>query len=209
VPADAVAELQTYMLRWGQGRLSELRPSMEALVRQTPTDDGWATALALAYTEEGLAPQAARTLASLVATGFDAITLTVEYLPKLAAVAATIAFVGDTNAADELYEVLLAYADRDCTNLEFAYFGSASHWLGVLAATLGRVGEAEERFDAALERHGALRSPVWTAMTQHALASTLAGAGADADRVGGLVRSALSTATALGMRGLEKRLCEL
>jgi len=120
----------------------------------------------------------------------------------LAAVASEL---NDRGSAARLYELLLPYADRvGIVGAGVTCWGSVSHYLGLLAWTLGRVAEASRHFGDATVLHERMGARPFLAWTQFAHARLLLGADAASRRSEAMVllTSALATARELGMEGL-------
>jgi hypothetical protein len=85
--------------------------------------------------------------------------------------------------------------------------GSAPRPLGLLATTMGRFDAAARHFEGALEMNARIRSPLWTAHTQHAYAQTLLRRAHPRDRETALtlLDRALATADQLGLTALADR----
>ena len=81
-------------------------------------------------------------------------------IPVYASVAC--AQLGDTRRAARLYEILEPQRDRLVTT-GAAWFGTTEHYLGMLAATLGRRGDADAHFTAAADTYESLRAKPWLA----------------------------------------------
>jgi hypothetical protein len=83
--------------------------------------------------------------------------------------------------------------------------------LGLSAATLGRVDDAERHFAGAIALHERVDAPVWLARTELAWAEMLSGerAPATAERARALADQALRRAVELGSAGVERRAREL
>ena len=207
-PAELTHQVQLFVLRWLQGRMGEIIPELEALLADDPSDDAWLSGLALLYAEQGRELETRQVVESLAAHGLANLARTPEWLPKMAALSHAVAFLGDATRAGELYALLLPYESRNCTILELAFFGSASHALGLLAATMGRPLEAERHLLGALNRHQRMGSSPWVAMTEHALARVLfqRGRPGDWERAEAMMRTATVRASSLGMSALESRL---
>jgi len=210
-PAEVAYEMQLFVVRLLQGRIGELVPTFEALVAAERSNDGWLIALALLYADEGRESDTRQLFEEIVDGGFENIRRNVEWLPKMATLATVCAFLGDADRAGRLYELLVPYEARNATILELAFFGSASHVLGLLAATMWRWRAAELHFQAAIERHERMQSPSWVALSKHALAKMLLERGdpGDQDRVAELTGDVLATARRLGMAALESRVLAL
>src|SRR5207237_9449529 len=92
-----------------------------------------------------------------------------------------------------------------------AWSGSASHHLGMLATTLGRLEEADRFFAAADATHGTIPAPVWLARTRLEWARMLLARRqpGDAERAGELLDRAVAAARELGLGNVERRAVQL
>jgi hypothetical protein len=90
--------------------------------------------------------------------------LTPDYTALVIPVYASIACasLADTERALQLVEILEPHSHRLVTT-GASWFGATTHYLGLLAATLGRADEAEERFAAAERTYAALSAEPWLA----------------------------------------------
>jgi hypothetical protein len=113
----------------------------------------------------------------------------------------------DRDWAAALYDLTLPYAGRNCTLGVASFLGAADHWLGVLAATAGRLDEAAGHLEAALGRHQAMGARPWAALTQEAYGHVLSARGrkADAAHATALTEAALRTAEELGLAAVTRR----
>jgi len=91
-----------------------------------------------------------------------------------------------------LYQRLLPWHDQFATT-HTTLNGAVSHYLGLLAQTLGRHDEADQWFAEALVLHEAMHAPFFVALTQAAWAGLLA----DRDQLGDRERAAALIAAAL------------
>jgi class 3 adenylate cyclase/tetratricopeptide (TPR) repeat protein len=107
--------------------------------------------------------------------------------------------LGDRPWARRLRDAMAPFADNVVIAGQFS-FGSMRHFLGMVAATLGELDEADAQFRAALDVEEALGAPVWAARTRVCWAVTLQrrGRGDDAARARALARQALEVARSLG-----------
>ena len=121
---------------------------------------------------------------------------------NMACLAGAAARQRDKAQAARLADVLAPYA---ATGIIWAgaaaFFGSAAHWLGVLAATLGRHQLAEQHLAAALAFHERLGAAPWIARTHVEQARLLLAAGGQA-RALPLLAAAGKTANRCGMSTL-------
>src|SRR5207249_5495248 len=107
--------------------------------------DGWRCALANLYAQTGRVEQARREIDRLADTGFSGIGQDQNWLGIAALLSEALAGVGDAGAAAMLYPRLLPYAERFIiTGASSNCYGSAAHYLGVLAATLARRGDPRD-----------------------------------------------------------------
>lgn len=199
---------QLVWLRREQGRMEEIIDGVEAVVQRFPELAVWRCGLALFSLETGRETDARRLLDELAEDGFAGLQRDVLWLLGVTLLSEIAAHFGDRERAAALYELLLPHAEQ-CVVAESAVcHGSAARALGVLSATLGRYDAAATHFDAALKMNEAIRSPLWTARTQHDYARMLRrrdGPG-DGDRAAELAGKAAETAARLGLTALERRL---
>ena len=88
--------------------------------------------------------------------------LPADYMALLIPVHASVACarLGDKRRAARLYELLVPHRDRiACSGA--AWFGTTTHYLGLLAATLDRPDEAEDHFASAARSYEALDARPW------------------------------------------------
>src|SRR5262249_15528954 len=120
-----------------------------------------------------------------------------------------VAAVGASEHAVTLYEELLPYARLNVlVGPALACFGAVARYLGLLAATAGRLADAERHLTDALELNGHMGARAWLACAQGDLATVLLRRGQprDAERAATLRAEALEAAEALGMPLLVERL---
>jgi tetratricopeptide (TPR) repeat protein len=92
-----------------------------------------------------------------------------------------------------------------------AFFGSVRRYLGLVALTLGRTGDAVMFLEEALAIHERMRARGWVARTQYDLARALVARGrpGDTERAAGLVDDARGAASQLGMPKLLEEIATL
>jgi hypothetical protein len=195
---------QLSALRWEQGRLGELRDAWQGVEHQFPrTAKG---VLLLAHAELGHRDPARLGLQSLVHQ--------IMQLPQGKPSPATLALaclvaaqLSDAEAARSLYPAVLPYAGRVLAITiphPLVCLGSASFYLGLLAAVTCRWSEADGHFEAAIRTHDQLGARPLLARTQYEYARMLLrrGQAGDPSRALGLLDRALATASSLGMTTL-------
>ena len=199
------------MIRFEQGRLGELEPSMEGLPTDQKVGIQVRTWLALAYTETGRPADALVLMRRNTAEEFDLLVDEGHMALAVGALLAeTAARVGDREWADR---VLLTLAP--CCGQIAAVFsnswGAVDRAVGLCLQTLGDHRAAAEHFEAAIDVNHRACAPSWEARSRLDLATLLAGSpqGAGTARAAPLAQAALETADALGMARVAERAREL
>jgi len=126
---------------------------------------------------------------------------TIAYLSEIAA------RLGAVEHARTLYPVLEPFADLNVTVGPVVPLGSAARYLALLAATLGRRGDAVRSFEAALSLNGRMGMKHALAATQIDYAELLLARAADGDQAKALehLNRALDTGQALGIKPMVER----
>jgi tetratricopeptide (TPR) repeat protein len=211
LPAQSVAHhavRQLLMIRREQGRLPEMETQIGGLVEANPTIPHWRCQLAWLYADSGRPTDAGRLVEHLAADGFADLPRDDYYITNLALLAEVSAAIGEVTWAAALSAQLVPFAGRNVTPGSGAMcYGSASHYLGLLATTLGRWSDAERHFEAALDLNIRLQAPPFVARTQFAYAEMLVRREepGDRERALKLVGEVLETAEELGMRRLAEQ----
>jgi tetratricopeptide (TPR) repeat protein len=202
--ATRIFTVQMLLVRIAQGRLEEFVDIVTSSASQYPQNVSWRCALALVHLRLGQTQQVREELEALARAGFTDLPRDESWLTNLWTLSAIVAVLGDAPRAQLLYELLLPYADRCVVSGALMCMGSASHPLGLLATTLSRYEDAERHFEQALKMNTQIRSPFWTAHTQHDYARMvlLRSRVGDRDRALQLLAQALATAEQLGLKAL-------
>ncbi|MGH7803405.1 MAG: hypothetical protein ACREQJ_03595, partial [Candidatus Binatia bacterium] len=206
VPAYGVAMAT---LRREQGRLPELEDSLKVFIAEYPGIAAWRCALARLYAEVGDAAAARSELERLFANDLRDLPRDQQWLTAVALLAEVSLFLGDRRRATLCYELLLPYATRNIVlGSASAFYGSVSHFLGLLAAFLSNPSEAARHFDDALAMNARMGARPFLARTELEYAKMLLARGLPGDRAKGraLLEEARATARALGIRSLEEKL---
>jgi DNA-binding winged helix-turn-helix (wHTH) protein len=202
--AGQVAALQMWRLRTEQGRLAELRPSVEETVVHYPGLRGWRCVLGHLYAELGLRAEAASLLAEISDKNWALLPQDRFRVSALTSAAELCAFVGDAARARQLYGFLYEHRDRYVVvAYQAAFLGSPSYYLGRLAATMSRWSEATRHFKRALEDNKQVKPML--ARVLYEFAAMLYASGRRNARVRVLCRQALSLAEKLGIVPLKKK----
>jgi DNA-binding SARP family transcriptional activator len=168
---------QLVFLRWLQGRLDDVRATLEELA-QEPFGHGWRALLPLWHAGLGREAEARRDLDAAAGGGFAGQHSSVEVVGLVGACA----LLGDGDAAARLYELLLPYRGWHLTAGVAAYLGAGDHHLGMLAATAGRWKDAEQHLLTAMAEHRRLGARPWLVLTRQAYAGMLRGRDRRGDR---------------------------
>jgi hypothetical protein len=199
---------QRYQLRFEQGRLSELAGRLgQALEeRDQPVIRAY---VALAYCELDRIEHARRAFAPLAARVGD---LPVNIVwPELTSLSAAVCYsLRDRTLAARLHALLEPYAGL-LVGSALLWWGSISHYLGLLATTLEHYDEAEARFAAAQTVHEQFAAPTWLARTRLEWAGMLLirRQPGDDERARHLLGQALHTAGQLGLATIERKAVDL
>jgi tetratricopeptide (TPR) repeat protein len=211
--ADAESHVisHRYRLLMEAGRTDEaldvVRPAAETLTWYP----FFRCALTEALLEVGDERAAREIYEELAIDGFAALPRDNEWLFALSLLSPVCAELGDVKGAETLYRLQLPYADRHAYGHAEGQAGSVSRALGVLAAALGRLDDAEKHYGHAVEMNQGMGARPWVAHTQHDFAKMLLGRDApgDRERASELLRGASATCDDLAMVALGSKVTEL
>ena len=190
-----------------RGEIGSLTEMVEAELERNPGLPAWSIVLGMAYCERERHDDTRALIRGLVdesGTHFPNDVMWVCAVVGLLDLAET---VGDTVAAEHLYDALLPYRDQS-THGGICYLGSAERYLGIGARALGRLDDAVAHGEAAVERERSMGTVMWAALAAAELAVTLRrrGSAGDLPRADELAREALETARRTGSVYIEQRL---
>jgi hypothetical protein len=215
--ARDVAQDQDWDLRAGQGRLGELAGMLPEMIPDP--DSAQARGLrAAALLAAGDRIQAAQLVSLMSESSLESLPRNHQFLLGAAFASELAAGLGMSPAAEHLYQALLPFADQTVVSgAAISFRGSVAHHLGVLAAALGRAGEATAHLESALAAHERLGALPWALRSRYELArlrlaeprqrdaaaAALAEVGREAQRLGmaGLARDAQAEAATAGAAG--------
>jgi tetratricopeptide (TPR) repeat protein len=201
---------QIAVLRTLQGRAEEIEAPVRALITGMPYVPAWRAGLAFALVESGRLDEVPGVLEDIVPP--DQVPRDLFFTVHMASMAEACAAIGDTERAVPIYDALLPLADNNVVlALGASCWGSVSHYLGVLAACLGRLDDADTHFQNALDRNGRMGAWPLVARTQVAYARMLIGRGqpGDHEHADSLLDAAEEIAEELRMVSLGLRAQEL
>lgn len=197
--------LQMLVVRWLQGRLSEMEPLARASQQQQPDLALWRAILAFVYAETGKDAEAREQLAALAHFA----SLPRDDTRMIAVTFATVACasIGTREQAVWLHrELMRAHGHNIVLSEGVACVGAASYYLALLSEASGDRREAERHFTEALIENERSGARPWLALTQHSFARMLLsrrGTG-DRKRAMELLDGSIGLARQLGMKGLEE-----
>jgi len=186
-----------------QGRLPELEEELTSTYAQA-AETGWPHAsgarLALLYLETQRRDDGRRLFEQLVANDF-VVPRAITRFTALTLLAELAAVLGDARRGAMVERLLRPFAGRAVHDMGHICLGPVDHYLGLLAAGMGRWDEAERRFTAALALNERMQAPLNLALTQLEYARMLLARGSRADRLQArdLLDAALNTYTALDL----------
>jgi DNA-binding CsgD family transcriptional regulator/tetratricopeptide (TPR) repeat protein len=201
--ASSIYGIQMFGVRREQGRLAELAPAVRILAGEPEREGPWGPGLVAVLAELGMEREARRELARIASEGIDGFRASL-WLATLAYLTDACAALGDEEMAAILYPELepLARANVMIGHL-VACYGVADRYLGMLAATLGEPGRAEEHFERAMELNGRMGASTWVAHSAYEYARFLLGRSSGSrDRAQALLGEAEGLAERIGMEGL-------
>jgi tetratricopeptide (TPR) repeat protein len=202
-PRDFVGVQQHFLVNREQGLLEEVAAETERSAKEMPTVALLRFLVTDLYCRVGRKKEAQAFLDRFAETDFY-IWVDNDKLAGWCLLAEACSSLDDPTHASRLYELLLPHAHRNAVSHPVCAFGSVSRYLGLLATTLGRFGDADRHFQAALEMNTQIGTPPWVAHTEHDYARALLARGTEADEAKAvqLLGAALATAQELGMEPL-------
>jgi DNA-binding CsgD family transcriptional regulator/tetratricopeptide (TPR) repeat protein len=201
--ASGVYGIQMFGVRREQGRLAELAPAIRILAGEAEREGPWGPGLVAVLAELGMEREARRELSRIASEGIDGFRASL-WLAALAYLTDACAALGDEAMAAIVYPELeqLAGANLMIGHL-VACYGVADRYLGMLAATLGEPGRAEEHFERAMELNRRMGASTWVAHSAYEYGRFLLGRGRGSrDRAQALLGEAAGLAERIGMEGL-------
>jgi tetratricopeptide (TPR) repeat protein len=185
-----------------QGRLTSVVEVLQLGVRTSPFQT-YRAGLALASAWAGRTEDARADFERLAAGDFLDLPRDVVWLGLVAVLSMVCSTLHDRPRARQLYELVLPCTGRNVriTRIGIGCAGSVEHYLGLLCATLGDWDEAVVRFEAAVDFHRRMASPVLVAISRFQLGRALASRGgmSDLERSRVELAEAAEVAAVLGM----------
>ncbi|WP_165036868.1 hypothetical protein, partial [Candidatus Protofrankia californiensis] len=198
---------QALPMLWLQGHLGETRSLIDDIATLQSQIQIWPAMRAWLGAESAADDQVRKLLGSLSPDAPAKLDENYSWWATIVAFIQAVTAIGDRVWAGKLYELILPFARHNATLGLAGFLGAVTHHLGVLAATLGRWDAACAHLEAALQRHHAMGSPPFVALTQMEYALVLMSRGSDGDRERAeeLRTAALRTAAQLGLKAVQTR----
>ncbi|MCA1841857.1 MAG: hypothetical protein LC792_01450, partial [Actinobacteria bacterium] len=179
-PEATIAWCQRWWLVSERGNREEMaritQRIRELAERQGPSRPAWLAGLALHDARLGAGEAAQHVVEELVDHDLRALPRNAVWLNTLTHLADTVALLGDEPRAVALYDLLGPYSDRMALlDRAIVCKGSVSHYLGLLARTMGDTAGAARHFDAALATYRRIGAAPLAARTEREAALTGAG----------------------------------
>ena len=201
----AIYATQLFWVRWQQGRLAELADLVAQVVADNPGISSLRGGLAVAYTEGGRDDEA-RTMLDDERSSEFSVPEDYQLLTYLALWAEVAVHLADRAAAAVLYDRLAPWPWQVVFS-GTGVIGAVAHFLGALAAVLGRYEAAEAHFAQALDIDERLGAPFFMARTRLEWGRMLQArrAPGDLDRARELLQGAQDLADAHGFAVVVRR----
>jgi tetratricopeptide (TPR) repeat protein len=184
-----------------RGGIERCEPGLRELAAKTPEYHILRSALANLYIELGDGYEAARIFEELAQNDFEQVYYDEEFLASMTLLTEVCTALGDRERAARMYESLLPHRDRNAFGMIEVVLGAVERPLGLLAGSLGRIDEALEHFEKAVDLNAGMGARPWVAHAQHDYARVLLARDASGDRAraGELLGTALDAYRQLGM----------
>lgn len=196
--------VQMFWLLRDKGLLAELGSEGERFIASHPWVETTArAAIGVLHLDRGEHDRALACLAFYARERFENVPYGEDFIAVCAELAELAAALHEQEHAAALYDMLLPYAAQNVVNGPLLYLGSAAHFLGLLAATLGRDGEAHTHYESALAANARMDARPALVRTQEAYA-VLLDRSESAERAAELRSGARSLRLSLGMAPRER-----
>ena len=198
---------QMFFVRYEQGRLEELLPTIVEYAADPSFEAAFILPMtAFMFCELDRLDECRRYYTPVTDPRFAALRFDHLWLMALSFCAEVAVRLGDTESAAALTDLMAPYADRLVAVHSWS-LNCVSHYLGLLATSLGRFEEAEAHFRATATRQLHLGTPAWLAHTRFEWARMLLTRRApdDVEQAQELLNQALATARELGLANVERR----
>jgi DNA-binding SARP family transcriptional activator len=163
--ADYTFAGQLYVVRWMQGQLAKSASQFAAIPLERAFDRAFACH---AFAHASQHQDARQLLVGLAARGFSDVPYDGLWLTAMALIADAAVHIGATDVVEAVHDLLAPWRSQVVVTTTMC-LGSVAHYVGMLAAALGRSDEADEAFAVATELHDRMNAPFWSARTRAAI----------------------------------------
>lgn len=209
-PSRTTWVVQTLLIRLEQGRAAEMESDLRERILTYGDYPYYRALLTLLLLDAGREDEARKVYWGLIANKLDDIPRDLIWLTTMSLLARLAHAFNDIETAGLLYELLRPWPGRGVAPdaIEFC-LGSSSHYIGLLAATVGDNEGAAQAFAGAIRMNEQMGALPWLAHSLYACAEWLHNAGGSTDEVVSLAIRARQIASELGMPRLEQQSARL
>ncbi len=205
-PSRTTWVVQMLLIRLEQGRAAELESDLRERILTYGDYPYYRALLTLLLLDAGQDDEARKVYDRLIANRFADIPRDLIWLTTLSLLARLAHTFNDVETAGLLYDLLRPWPGRGVSPdaIEFC-LGSSSHYIALLAATVGDHDGAKQSFAEAIAMHERMDAQPWLAHSLFACASWLHDSDGLPDEARALATRARQIASALGMTRLEQQ----
>jgi predicted ATPase len=205
--ADQLHALQMSVIRRHLGQVEEALPAIREMTMRYPAIPAWRLTLASFLAELGSHDEARAEFDRLAANEFEDVPRDIGWLPGMTRLADASFWLGDRERAAVLHRKLEPFAGLAVIIGGASCQGPVDLYLGRLAFTAGRPGDAVARLESAVAGGQLLGDRPSVLEARYTLGRALVARGRVGDRERGIeeLRAALDGADAFGMRRLVDR----
>lgn len=198
---------QIAIVRWEQGRGSEMQESIRQYAMRHPAVSAWRACLAYLYGDLGDTQRCRLEFERIAAAGFSQRAWTETSTAELYFAAEVCHVLGDAARAELIYGLLEPARDRHVVvGYGAVCFGAVARALGLLATTIGEWELATSHFEAALTKNLQVGATPYLARTHLQYAQMLMRKGGGRSHVESLLDEGASLARLLGMTHLQSQI---
>ena len=184
--------VQLYMIRYEQGRLTELVDMAHAAIARAPRLYTWHASLAMALTELDRFDEGRAVVEELLEVDYPGRRGEPHWLIGMSCLGSAAASLGDADIAARIYPVLAPCAGRWASIMPLS-LGPVDRVLGELALSMREWETAAAHFEAAVVLNDAAGAPGFAARSRIGLMQALSAADRDAERVLALATEVCTT----------------
>jgi DNA-binding CsgD family transcriptional regulator/tetratricopeptide (TPR) repeat protein len=207
--ASTAYGMQMFCIRREQGRLREVLPALQLMVRKSPSASLWRPGIALIYAELGMREVAQTELEALCIDAMPAMPANADALTRACFAAEVCVYQDDAPRAAHIYRTLQPYQGTTLLlDIGGPCLGAADRLLGMLSTVEKRWDIAQKHFIVANEIDARTGARMWLAHGRYSYAWMLHARGSPEDRplARELLEAAVADARTFGMPQLVARI---